>query len=253
MNGLKWTAALCCESGLIRQKNEDNFYFNGRFKTLHQMDQPSMGENEFTDEGVFAVFDGMGGESHGELASFLAASLLFEYAKTGLAHDRRQVEQYIRDANIRICRETEKRHVLVGTTLVMAAISKDVLQVYNLGDSRAYLFRENSLVCFSKDHTINVTTSGMYSDRRSHRLSQYLGIPEDEFTIEPYYAEGKLLAGDKLLLCSDGLTDMLCEDTIKNILRQGTCPKTIARELLDAAIMKGGRDNITILVLICRV
>jgi protein phosphatase len=133
--------------------------------------------------------------------------------------------------------------------MVMAVVSKNHLKVYNLGDSRAYLLQKDTLRCLTKDHTTSIIRP--YSNQRSHSLSQYLGIPEEEFIIEPYCTDIELLAGDKILLSSDGLTDMLGEDTIKNILMEDMHPKGIAKKLLDAAIAEGGKDNITALVLAC--
>jgi len=253
MNGFKWTAAICCEPGSVPQKNEDNFYFNGLFKTIEQTNQNFIAETEFKGKGLFAVFDGIGGESYGELASNIAASLLCDHAKKILAREQKRAAKFFDEANKCICQEAEKRHVTIGTTLVMAIINKNRLKVYNLGDSRAYLLQNGKLIRLTEDHTtppsaINRPAANALPHQRSHRLSQYLGIPEEEFIIEPHSAAMNLQAGDKILLCSDGLTDMLSEDTIKNILLMNIKPKVTVRKLVDASIAEGGKDNITALL-----
>ena len=249
MNGYKWKAAICCESGPVRKNNEDNFYFNGLIKPIEQSNINFVEETKFKGKGLFAVFDGMGGESYGEVASYIAASLLRDYAKKIFTQEQIYFEQYFIEANRRICLEAEKRHETIGTTLVMAAISKNHLQVYNLGDSRAYLLQKDKFICLTEDHT--TSTNRPFLNQRSHSLSQYLGVPEDEFIIEPYCADIGLIAGDKILLCSDGLTDMLCEDVLKSFLLMGMHPKQIARKLADASIAAGGKDNITALIIAC--
>jgi serine/threonine protein phosphatase PrpC len=256
MAGFRWTAAICCEAGSVLQKNEDNFYLNGVYKTIDQANQDFFKETAFKSKGLFAVFDGIGGESYGELASTIAASLLCEYAKKILAQKQKYIPQFFHEANRRICLEAKKRHVNIGTTLVMAAIIKKQLLVYNLGDSRAYLLQGDDLICLTKDHTtpprtINRTSIAAFPYQRSHRLSQYLGIPEDEFIIEPHNAGMELLAGDKILLCSDGITDMLNSDMIKSILLMSIDPGDMARKLVDISIAEGGKDNTTALILSC--
>jgi protein phosphatase len=110
MSGFKWRAAICCESGLVRKNNEDNFYFNGLFKTVDQANQVFAEETNFKGNGLFAVFDGMGGESYGELASSIVASLLSDYAKTILAQGQKYIENFFYEANRQLCLEAEKRH-----------------------------------------------------------------------------------------------------------------------------------------------
>ncbi|MCL1976213.1 MAG: protein phosphatase 2C domain-containing protein [Firmicutes bacterium] len=247
MNGFKWRAAICCETGQTRRNNEDNFYFNGIFKTINNIDQDFMTETTFKGSGIFAVFDGMGGESYSAWASSFAARLLSDYSQNILTQEQKYILQYIYEANKRIYLEAGKRNVTIGTTLAMAIIIENHIKVYNLGDSRAYLLHRNELICLTKDHN---TPAGTVSKWRSHQLSQFLGIPEDEFIIEPHYSEMELFPGDKILLCSDGLTDMLSENALKCVLLMDISPQKIVSKLVDTSISVGGKDNITALVLV---
>jgi protein phosphatase len=250
MNGFKRTAAVCCESGAVRQNNEDNFYFNGLLKPVEQVNQDFVADTEFQGKGLFAVFDGMGGESYGELASSVAASVLHEYSQKILEQEQKYTQQYIRAANKRVCLEADKRRASIGTTLVMAIVLDNHLKIYSLGDSRAYLLRRGELDRLTEDHIYFESEQNSLANKRSNRLSQFFGIPEELFIMEPHFTEIKLFPRDKVLLCSDGLTDMLTDYAIKCILATDMPPKAIARELVDAASIEGGKDNVTALVII---
>jgi protein phosphatase len=241
MNGNKWLAAICCEAGSLRPDNQDNFYCNGLFKTVKEANQNFYAQRAFTRQGLFAVFDGMGGESYGELASAMAASLLHKQAKKILARPNKYLPRFIGEANKRVCLEAAGRGLNIGPTLALALVKGEWARAVNLGDSRVYLWQNGGLIRLSEDHR------ALYQHGR--RLSQYLGVAEEEFIIEPHYAAVKLYPGDKLLLCSDGLTDMLDDDALKSILMLNAQPKEIACKLGAAALGSGGKDNITALVL----
>ncbi len=127
----------------------------------------------------------------------------------------------------------------------------------NIGDSRAYLFRSGRLTQLSQDHTpvrqmvdlgvIKAEEARTHPDR--HKLSQHLGIFPSEMVIEPYVAEPvAILSGDIFLLCSDGLTEMLPDEAIRERLLGGKTPEEKGKTLTEQAMKKGGGDNITVVL-----
>ncbi|MDR0670871.1 MAG: SpoIIE family protein phosphatase, partial [Oscillospiraceae bacterium] len=86
---------------------------------------------------------------------------------------------------------------------------------------------------------------------RGYCLTQHLGIPEEEFLVEPHSASLALRSGDKLLLCSDGLTDMVSEETIRLTCLADAPPLSLVQTLVDLSLSAGGRDNVTVMVLVC--
>jgi len=247
--------------GLVRENNEDNFFLNG--KILPEGETKMVVEcDESSDEGLFAVCDGMGGGVHGEVASAIAVHILKDtYMKMHLQEESTDelMAGYTRDANERICDEIGKfSSRRMGTTFVVATVIEDTVCVYNLGDSRAYLKWGNNFTQVSQDHTqvrslVNmgvITEESAKTHPGRHTLTQHLGIFPDEMEIVPYAAPSfKLLDGDTLLLCSDGLTDMLDASEIDAILGMDSGMREMAGELVNAALKNGGKDNITVIVI----
>ena len=146
----------------------------------------------------------------------------------------------------------------MGTTLALLYINDGKAIAYNIGDSRAYLFRKNKLIQLSEDHTqaqrlvdmglLKKSAAANHKDK--HKLTQHLGIFPDELIIEPYKSqEINIKQNDIFLLCSDGLTDMLSDDDITVILsnkQEGI--GTLAKRLISKALEKGGKDNVTIVL-----
>jgi len=255
-------SAAASNAGRVREKNEDNFFLNG--KTLSR-DLPET--DAITDEscgtGLYAVCDGMGGGAHGEIASAIAVDALHkvvgQMSGNGMQTDE-LIDWYTHEANSRICAEMEKRRGRrIGTTFVVASIREGVVKVYNLGDSRAYLLwgEGSKLTQLSHDHTKVgslvemgfITKEKARSHPERHTLTQHLGIYPEELVIEPHIAPAfSLVDGDILLLCSDGLTDMLEDPEIALIMRGGAEPGEIADNLVAAALQNGGKDNVTVVV-----
>ena len=113
------------------------------------------------------------------------------------------------------------------------------------GDSRAYRLREGEFLQLSKNHV------DLREGEKKGPLTQHLGIRPDDYLIEPYIAKGELRHGDQYLLCSDGLTDMLTNVEIDGIMSDTITATECAQRLVDAALEKGGRDNVTAIV--CRI
>lgn len=234
--------ACVCSVGRLRRNNEDNFYCDGHIRE----DVDSTADTELsgtvysdTNE-LFAVFDGMGGEACGEVASYVAA-----YESRLFADDRAQYEEYLYELaerlNEKVREETEARSlVLIGTTAAMLQISGDDIYILNAGDSRIYKLSKHEIRQISEEH---IVASGS-----GKAITKFLGLPEGH-SLRPYIAMGKYRSGDVFLLCSDGVTDMLSDDEIRDIIDDKRELSMIARDLVDAALERGGIDNTTAVLL----
>ena len=248
---MKYVEAACgCNKGKIRTNNEDNFYFNGEHLLAENdgLSSTLMFQGDAKDGICFAVFDGMGGEQYGELAACAAARHLKGLLK--ISNDRRNIPDWLKELTIALnaavlekAREKFTRHM--GTTLAGLFLREDGAYAFNLGDSRVYLSRDNTLTQLSVDH---VDQRAAFSKRAKPSLTQYLGIEEEEFIVEPSIVRCDPLAGDRFLLCSDGLTDMLRDEQIGVLLRSAASAKDAVESLIAAVLDQGGRDNVTIIV-----
>ena len=242
--------------GLVRANNEDNYYVNGKCRTNNDAPAEGYSDKKVRDSYLYAVCDGMGGESYGELASMIAVKTLAVYQETDIPDT---IFEYIRRANKYICAELSKfKGVRSGTTLAVLYIRDNKAICYNIGDSRVYLKRKRNLYLMTEDHTEaqHLVRMGMLDEEdvpgheANNKLTQYLGIPSNEMIIEPYISqEVKLKKNDILMICSDGLTDMLTDDEIADIMEQKELSSAaIAKELAATAQEYGGKDNTTVVV-----
>ena len=234
--------ACICALGKVRRNNEDNFYCGGRIREdIYSNDETSLSGSVSSDSNeLFAVFDGMGGEACGEVASFVAASHSELFAR-----DRAQYEEYLYELaehlNDKVREETEARSlVMMGTTAAMLQLSRDDVYVLNAGDSRVYKLSSHELKRITKDHV-----APAYGGKA---ITKFIGMPDGN-PLSPYIAMGKFRTGDIYLLCSDGVTDMLSDSEILNILDDRRPVTELCRRLVDAALDRGGVDNTTAIVL----
>ena len=201
------------------------------------------GSREQNEPFIVAVFDGMGGEQCGELASLIAAKYAADFAIGQQPVE--DLNRFCREANDEICRYADDNNIRsMGTTAAILAFAKKEIALCNIGDSKVFRFDGEKLDQISTDDYA-VAFPG-----RKPPLSQNLGIPMSEMVIEPHLARGFYHDGDVYLLCSDGLTDMVDADVIREILSDPDVNKAVDR-LLYTALYNGGTDNITIIV--CRV
>jgi len=234
--------AYISDIGLFRKNNEDHYLVMDEY-------------------GLFAVCDGMGGHKGGDVASKLAVDCLQEYMLNLAADSLSQnpisvLNAAIQKANHLIWLQAQGNLELheMGTTITAAMIRKKQLAVANVGDSSLYVFRNGKLNKITRDHTLaeKMVTDGLLKneDKKSsgynHILTRALGIQE-EVVIDNF--EHQLYRGDLVLLCSDGLTDMLDDNEIETILNQEENLHKSLNTLLDTALTKGGYDNITIILL----
>ena len=189
---------------------------------------------------LFAVFDGMGGEACGEVASYTAAaqSALFVCGRDAYADYLGELCELL---NTKIREETEDRSlVLMGTTAAMLQVFGEDVFILNAGDSRIYKLSDHELRQISQEHVAQG-----YGGKA---ITKFLGMPEG-YEVEPYLAKGKFKVGDMFLLCSDGVTDMLTDEEICRIIDDRMDVDVLARALVDAALDKGGVDNTTAMLL----
>lgn len=243
-------AACGCHTGKLRKNNEDNFFFDGRcLERVHTgLRNIVVMENDIKSGLCLAVFDGMGGENFGEYASFVAAHQLQQTQRTLKDYfipEKKYLHQMIQqqnDAVVQVQKEmcTER----IGSTAVSLHFLGAYAYVCNVGDSRAYRLRDGEFLQLSRDH-VDKRPGG---DGKKAPLTQYLGFGNEDMQIEPYIAKGAVQKGDLYLLCSDGLTDMLTNFEISDIMLSGKDAAEITEALIQAALDRGGRDNITVIV-----
>ncbi len=247
---MNYTFAAQSLTGRVRRNNEDNFCLDTEILPQDHGDSPLICRSVSGGRPCLAgVFDGMGGCSHGEYASFLAASRF----RSGLAQLGKDPAQRLTDlcmqANEDVCSAADGSPM--GTTCALLCLQNRRYTMCSIGDSPIFLFREGRLRQLSVDHTQKATyekTSGKKAlPGQKFKLTQCIGIPREEMTIEPWVLSGKAQPGDCFLLCSDGLTDMLSQEQIRSVLAAQKEPERILPALMEKALDAGGRDNITII------
>ncbi len=242
-------AACLSHAGKVRSANEDNFCFAGEYMPIdHSCTEKVLSVRQSSKTGpLFGVFDGMGGENYGEVASYIAAKASAKTNSLSL-NSRETMENHAQVLNGEVVHEANERLTRhMGTTMVMMLFYNDKTFLCNVGDSKAFQFRKQQLQQISTDH-LDGLSALMGDIKRKPSLSQYIGVDPEEFMVDPYTAEFDIYPGDRYLICSDGLTDMVSSDAISQILRNSNSPESCARSLIDAALKGGGKDNITVIV-----
>ena len=244
--------------GLRRRNNEDNFYLNGSWKPSGRVDENWMETCRAAQPALFAVCDGMGGQESGEVAAFLAVSWLHRTRESFLtgADPERMGAARITYLSRLLWSACQERGTQMGCTLAVAALREDMLYLFNLGDSRIYLLEDGVLHQMSQDHTMAAEAVSLGLDSgpalsagaHSHQLTQYFGMDCSEFDAAPHHTGLRLRPGQRLLLCSDGLSSLVADERIAAPLGQGT-PAAAAEALVKLALDGGGTDNITAMVL----
>lgn len=240
---MKIKAVCVSHVGLRRTNNEDNYYFNGRFMSKDNNGTGGVVTARVNGgaNGLFAVFDGMGGHQAGELASYTAAS----YVAQNHGNLPQNLSGMLVSASEEVFRcGMQSGNSDMGTTAVVLYFEGDNVHACNLGDSPAYRLRGGSLQKLTVDHVEELPAGS----RHKPRLTQCLGIDPTELLLQPSLAKDTVKAGDMYLLCSDGLTDMVAEADICAIMQKGLSLQKVAENLLQAALNGGGIDNTTIIV-----
>jgi PPM family protein phosphatase len=226
--------AVRTDPGLVRQTNQDSVYAGPR---------------------LLAVADGMGGMAAGDLASSVVITKLAELDQdvpTVTMIDA--LDETVAAANRELQAGVDANPELrgMGTTLTALMFSGRAIAMVHIGDSRAYLLRDGRLRQVTKDHTyvqMLVDQGAITAEEASHHphrslVTQVLqGQP-----IEPSYSVREAIRGDRYLLCSDGLSNVVTMDTMGDVLREYRDPDACAERLIDLALRAGGPDNITAIV-----
>lgn len=215
--------------GRVREGNEDSYMVH---------------------EPLFAVADGMGGHQGGEVASKLALDTLLK------ATDGAALVQAVQDANRAVFERAGSDPALagMGTTLTAFLADRDTLRLAHVGDSRAYLLRDGDLQRITTDHTVveglvekgELTPHEASIHPQRSILTRAVGV-EGEVQVDQGSIDVR--PGDRLLLCSDGLTGMVDDENIHRILEERRDPQAAADALVEAANEAGGQDNVTAVVI----
>jgi len=229
---VRYIWATATHPGMVRDNNEDSVF------------PTSSGDS--TNSALIIVADGMGGHIAGEVASRIAVNA----AASSEVPPGDRVAAGNRAIREEVAREPSLEGM--GTTMTLLSIVDGTATIGHVGDSRAYLLRGGELKQLTEDHTVaaelvamgQLSPEGAASHPQRHMLTRTLGLTRfvnvDEIEIE-------ILDGDRILLCSDGLTEMVDDGTIAATLADGA-PDEVAWELVELANRAGGVDNITVVV-----
>lgn len=241
-----WTIGAFTHRGRVRPNNEDAIAIDDRV-LIGDMDAPIIMTSP-NDRCLLMIADGMGGHAHGAMAS--RAVLDYLVPTTVRLSNPASCAEAIEEANhhlYELMREHEEA-LGMGSTLVGAVLTAGQLLTFNIGDSRCYLLSRGQLVQLSHDDVPEGESSHI-GPRRSHALTQALGGSSFPIAVEPHISlDPPLAPGETLLLCSDGLTDMVTSETIGGTLRTTDGPLQVARKLAAKAFGAGARDNISLIM-----
>ncbi|MEX2307225.1 MAG: protein phosphatase 2C domain-containing protein [Pirellulales bacterium] len=258
--------------GRKRPNNQDHFLIADLNKSLRVHGTSLNLDDEIRIYGgsqgkLLIVADGMGGEAEGERASTIAVDQVTTYVLNSLAwcfrleeESEHDFEDHLKEAlascqkSIHAVADTHPDMKSMGTTMTMVYIVWPRAFVVHVGDSRCYLFRDRKLEQVTTDHTMGHVLAEVGHIRRDearrstmgHALWNVLGGRSDELSVDVYKLT--LERDDTMLLCTDGLYDMVPHDMLEAALIASTSAETTCRKLVDLANTAGGSDNITLIL-----
>ena len=205
---------------------------------------------------LYIVADGMGGEKAGDYASKSLIGYMLTYIEHTMKMPVMAIQESIEYANANLFAEGSKNPNLsgMGTTVVAACIIDNILHVFNVGDSRCYVLDDVGISQITKDHSLvemlvskgEITReSAEYKENKS-KITRAVGA-EERVLIDSF--EVDLVGNEYVLLCSDGLTNMVDDRKIFNIISSSAGVKSSAKRLVEEANLSGGSDNISILLI----
>ncbi len=259
---MKCKTVVCSSVGMKMKVNQDNFYVNG---FINEDQKPYILKSYFSSksEQILCICDGMGGEKYGEVASYISVKNLIRYKEKYnnlINRFDEHMNAYVQSTNNAICTFIQENNgERSGSTMALLCISSEKKEAVasNVGDSKVFLFRKNELKKISEDHNqaqslVNIgliTEDEARTHKDKSKLTQHLGIFQEEMVLEPHISDNIILEeNDLFLICSDGLTDMLSYDDIANILKGDKSLKDKCKRLVEEANKNGGEDNITIIL-----
>jgi protein phosphatase len=258
-------------AGLVRSKNEDHFLVSQVVRE-HRVLLSNVPDDHIPvpmgDEGyVMIVADGMGGMAAGEVASRQAIAtglkLIQNSAKWGFKINKKEarelferVNRHLQEIDRTLTEQSynDRRLFGMGTTLTAAYSVGVDLFIIHVGDSRAYLYRKDELRQLTKDHTVAqamadagyIAPEDVRHHKRRNALTNFLGGHSGKVKGDVRWL--RLADADRLLLCSDGLTEMVDDATIAEILNRHPEPGDAAQALLEESLRRGGKDNVTVVI-----
>jgi PPM family protein phosphatase len=231
--------------GLVRQVNQDSYAV--------VTDIPS--------HQIFIVADGMGGHSAGEVASTLATQVVADYLRTAFDSTlvsgetqelAQEISAAILQANQEIYQRADSSNGLsgMGTTVVAAIVTPSEIALGHIGDSRAYLFHEGTLIQLTEDHSLvnELVKSGQLSESEAKYHPQrnvLLRALGTDLTVEADCSSVPWHTNDILLLCSDGVWNFIGTETLCELVKQTSSMRELTDQLIKKALDAGGNDNIT--------
>ena len=246
-------ASCGCFVGTARDNNEDNFLFSGK-----HLDKENMGiktpieyEGKSDENIIFSVFDGLGGHACGEEASLCAAKTFLreeEQLRTVVMSGKEFYAKAVYSANEEICLSSRKNGMKgMGSTVASVKFFQDEVYACNVGDSKIFRMRDFQMVQISEDHTDEKILRSIGSTKKPS-LMQYLGIPAEEMTIEPFVTKGELRKGDIYIVCSDGVTGVLASEEIYEFAKSSESLSEAVKNILNEIKIRNGEDNATVII-----
>ena len=207
---------------------------------------------------ILIVADGMGGHKAGEVASEQAVNAVLESIRQNNSTDKISIiEEAIAEANKKVLHmaTSDEKFKGMGTTLVVATLENDILYVANVGDSRLYLIKDNEIRQITRDHSLvqemvsmgELDKESAKTHSRKNVITRAIGV---DTKIVADFFEVDITSGTKILLCSDGLSNMVDDSQINDIVDEyaGKTLEETVHKLIDAANENGGHDNIAVVL-----
>lgn len=235
--------------GLVRKVNEDSFLC----EKLEGVE----------DSYMHIVADGMGGHNAGEVASSMAVQEVAAYIRQNievLQHGDKEIQDLIRSAILHANNKVYKTSIInsnclgMGTTLSMVLVKGSSMYIGHVGDSRVYLIRDNEISRLTEDHSLVaelIKAGSIKPEEADHHpqrnvITRALGT---EYTLDPDVSQEEIKQGDLILICSDGLSNAVCEADMVGAAVSSTDLNELCEVLVNKAKENGGYDNITVVVI----
>lgn len=238
--------------GNVRENNEDNFFADGITMPSAFVNRPFSIDGIANAPFILAVCDGMGGEENGEVASGITVRKLNGLQRTVKSTNDKCYDDIVKNVVNSSSAEIKSICKRSGTTLALAIVSDKGTCCYNIGDSRIYCLKKGVFSQITNDHTqgahiaeTSINTHGLArKEKGGNKLTRCIGIGNcSDVDVYP-----KLSGKFRLVICSDGLSDMLSNEEIKDIMSAPVMTSQVAENLLQRALANGGKDNVTAVV-----
>lgn len=257
---IKVKCAVISHIGNLRSNNEDNFFLNGDMMRMEEVN----GGAAVTYEGaaethLFGVCDGMGGLEGGERASLIAVQGLNKLVDLQGRPFPLAADAVMREISRAVERDGEEngKKQKEGTTAAVLHLTRQAAWAANVGDSRVYLLQNGHLKQITQDHSPiyqmmlegKLTREQARKHPQSNAISHYLGMPADRQSRDfVFVRQLRIAQGDRLMICSDGLSDLVSHPRMEELLSRGETMDA-CRALVSEALILGGKDNVTVMVI----